>query len=571
MRNKTINLLESVQRNSIANTVDKVAEQFKSEIIEEYKASETKEMSTELENKITKALALEGVDSPEDWVADVCSVALDMTPTGEALAIKEDENTNTKGQLKQLGIRSIDDIINDLIHKEDTFRYQMLSRLQMDCDYFLGNGNRADKHLWAGNVPDHIKIMRALYNSFSDDKKPEWISMEDIDNYEKEMTDTLKESAALDKIGNAIKEDENTDIKGQLKQLGIKSIYVSDEHKRADEDELNKLGGLEYNYRLQRNSSKAHYYSYLSINHETLGDIYISFDTKTNKIDTTGFPWNFIEKAMTPEIKEFVETNEEFFNNLLKSKELSTGINLNESAILDKIGNIIPEGYKEYMLSNDFTAKTFNSKEKLLKDLKSYNITSFKDAVNNTLTINCKDMYGHRFKTIITWKHLDNKVQESEKKDIKNKADREKRPLTESVDWSYFDKFNDITSKYMPDRGEGETLASQIVTAINKLIYKWYNDGDVYDNVNSGMRGWANDLSSYANWLDKYCKPASKILDSIYNCNNDSEYENILKALADKCLTEEYLSTMEQPKQGSIYDCDGQYEFKEQYDDEEEY
>ena len=35
---------------------------------------------------------------------------------------------------------------------------------------------------------------------------------------------------------------------------------------------------------------------------------------------------------MTPEIKEFVETNEEFFNNLLKSKELGTGINLNESA-----------------------------------------------------------------------------------------------------------------------------------------------------------------------------------------------------------------------------------------------
>lgn len=437
MKKETINLLESVRQNSIANAVDKVAEQFKSEIIKEYKASETKEMSTKLENKITKALALEGVDSPENWVADVCSVALDMTPTGEALAIKEDENT--KGQLKQSGIKSIDDIINDLVHKEDTFRYQMLSRLQMDCDYFLGNGNRADKHLWAGNVPDHIKIMRALYNSFSDDKKPEWISMEDIDNYEKEMTNAPAESE---------------------------------------------------------------------------------------------------EKAQ-----------------------------LTESAALDKIGNAIPEGYKEYMLSNDFTAKTFNSKEKLLKDLKSYNITSFKDVVNNTLTINCKDMYGHRFKTIITWKHLDNKVQESEKKEIE---DREKRPLTESVDWSYFDKFNDITSKYMPDRGEGETLASQIVTAINKLIYKWYNDGDVYDNVNSGMRGWANDLSSYANWLDKYCKPASKILDSIYNCNNDSEYENILKALADKCLTEEYLSTMEQPKQGSIYDCDGQYEFKEQYDDDEE-
>lgn len=143
--------------------------------------------------------------------------------------------------------------------------------------------------------------------------------------------------------------------------------------------------------------------------------------------------------------------------------------------------------------------------------------------------------------------------------------------ITESVDWSYYNKFKNILDKYMSNSGEGETMASQIVTAINKLIYKWYNDGDVYDNVNSGMQGWANDLSDYANWLDKYCKPASQILDSIYNCSNDDEYENILKALADKCLDEKYLSTMEEkPKQGSIYDCEGQYEFSE-YNEEDDY
>lgn len=142
--------------------------------------------------------------------------------------------------------------------------------------------------------------------------------------------------------------------------------------------------------------------------------------------------------------------------------------------------------------------------------------------------------------------------------------------ITESVDWSYYNKFKNILDKYMSNSGEGETMASQIVTAINKLIYKWYNDGDVYDNVNSGMQGWANDLSDYANWLDKYCKPASRILDSIYNCSNDDEYENILKALADKCLDEKYLSTMEEkPKQGSIYDCEGQYEFEEQDENDE--
>ena len=51
--------------------------------------------------------------------------------------------------------------------------------------------------------------------------------------------------------------------------------------------------------------------------------------------------------------------------------------------------------------------------------------------------------------------------------------------LKESVDWGYFNKFEDTIDKYMPSSGEGETMASQIATAINKLVYKWYNDGDV--------------------------------------------------------------------------------------------
>lgn len=440
MKSKTINLLESIQQNSITNVINKVAEQFKSEIIEEYKASETKEMSTELENKITKALALEGVDSPEDWVADVCSVALDMTPTGEALAIKEDVNYNLGKDVEYLDTYEKAENYNEATNacKINAFK----ANIDLGEDIYAGTVKLEDgtieQHYFNvvdnGQVKDHSNIfatgtpkeyaginLSKIFKEKGYTPNPDGSATGpngeklDITITTNGIIFTIDENQVKyeDFIKESINEDENTDIKEQLKQLGIKSIYVSDEHKRADEDELNKLGGLEYNYRLQRNPSKAHYYSYLSINHETLGDIYISFDVETNKIDTTGFPWNFIEKAMTPEIKEFVETNEEFFNNLLKSKELGTGINLNESAILDKIGNIIPEGYKEYMLSNDFTAKTFNSKEKLLKDLKSYNITSFKDAVNNTLTINCKDMYGHRFKTIITWKHLNNKVQES--------------------------------------------------------------------------------------------------------------------------------------------------------------
>ena len=80
------------------------------------------------------------------------------------------------------------DIDKSVLQNDETFRYQLLGRMQTDCNYFLGNGNRLDKFLWAGSVEEQIAYMKALYNSFPDDKKPEWISLEDINNYEDAMT-----------------------------------------------------------------------------------------------------------------------------------------------------------------------------------------------------------------------------------------------------------------------------------------------------------------------------------------------------------------------------------------------
>lgn len=84
---------------------------------------------------------------------------------------------------------------SEYTHKDSKFKYMLLDRLKQDCEYFLGNGNGAEKHLWAGNIDDQIKLMKDLYNSFSDNQKPEWISIEDIDNYEKQMKSYNKNSA----------------------------------------------------------------------------------------------------------------------------------------------------------------------------------------------------------------------------------------------------------------------------------------------------------------------------------------------------------------------------------------
>ena len=77
-------------------------------------------------------------------------------------------------------------------NQKDEYNYMLLSRLKTDNDYFLGNGNRNPKHLWANNVKDQISEMKTLWNNLK--IKPEWLSMEDILNYEIKMTDSNKET-----------------------------------------------------------------------------------------------------------------------------------------------------------------------------------------------------------------------------------------------------------------------------------------------------------------------------------------------------------------------------------------
>lgn len=139
-----------------------------------------------------------------------------------------------------------------------------------------------------------------------------------------------------------------------------------------------------------------------------------------------------------------------------------------------------------------------------------------------------------------------------------------------AVNWDYFDRFEKVTSNYLPNYGEGDTVASQAVTAVMKLVYKWYNDGDVFDNTHY-MEGWCNDLSSYANWLAKYT-PAGTILNRVYKCYTGDDYEELLQDLADMILDSDWLEEWKDvPKAESIYDCAGEFKFVEYPEDEEEY
>ena len=139
-----------------------------------------------------------------------------------------------------------------------------------------------------------------------------------------------------------------------------------------------------------------------------------------------------------------------------------------------------------------------------------------------------------------------------------------------SVDWSYYNKFVSIKDKYLPVSGEGETRATQIITAVSKLVYKWYNDGDVFDNTYH-MNGWCNDLSSYANWLDKYAN-VDDVLGKISECYTYDDYEDLLKELTDITHDEVFLYEQDKmPKIDSIYTCKGRFKFVENNEDDEWY
>lgn len=76
-------------------------------------------------------------------------------------------------------------------NNDPEFLYQMLSRLESDCKYFLGNGNGYEKHLWASSINEQISAMKEIYNKL--DVKPEWLTMEQIKDYESKMILKLTE------------------------------------------------------------------------------------------------------------------------------------------------------------------------------------------------------------------------------------------------------------------------------------------------------------------------------------------------------------------------------------------
>ena len=175
------------------------------------------------------------------------------------------------------------------------------------------------------------------------------------------------------------------------------------------------------------------------------------------------------------------------------------------------------------------------------------------DDVNAEIKVNVNDARAKKLK-----KHPELKTQFESRK-------RVMRKLTESHSWDDFKspEADALSNKYLPVKGDGDNQASQAVTAASKLIYKWFNDGDVYDN-HYALEGWANDISGSANWLYNYIPGAADILKRIETISDADGYDDILWDIYNLVFDKDLLTELEtKPKVGDAYREEGPFEFEE--------
>ena len=76
--------------------------------------------------------------------------------------------------------------MEDWSKHEPRFRYMMLDRLRQDCEYYLRIGGSANC-LWAKDEKAQIANMKALWKTFEPEDTPEWLTWEDILEFERKM------------------------------------------------------------------------------------------------------------------------------------------------------------------------------------------------------------------------------------------------------------------------------------------------------------------------------------------------------------------------------------------------
>ena len=87
----------------------------------------------------------------------------------------------------------------------------------------------------------------------------------------------------------------------------------------------------------------------------------------------------------------------------------------------------------------------------------------------------------------------------------------------------------------VPDSGKADTKAGEIVRAIARIIYRYYNDGDKFFE-GYGLETAAPSVAYLMDTIDEVATYVANMLDRLYGFESDAQYNDAIETLADICL-----------------------------------
>ena len=133
-------------------------------------------------------------------------------------------------------------------------------------------------------------------------------------------------------------------------------------------------------------------------------------------------------------------------------------------------------------------------------------------------------------------------------------------------------KFDEFFDKYVPINGSADTLGGEIVRAINRIVYRYYNDGDTVDRYCGNEY---NHLRACDTFLKTYC-PAYHSLSNVKELEYEKNLCDRLKKVLDYLVANPNVFEIPNstdcianaPYEPWEYDDDEDYDYD---DDEDEY
>jgi hypothetical protein len=129
------------------------------------------------------------------------------------------------------------------------------------------------------------------------------------------------------------------------------------------------------------------------------------------------------------------------------------------------------------------------------------------------------------------------------------------------------EKRNDVLfEKLVPAEGQCDTLEGETLRAINRIIYRYYNDGDYwFDGYGCETAGPAE------SFLRQYGVIDLRVELEASNGTEDKEYEKQLAIMLEKIVTHIESCTEFRKNYHDMLDCEPRYEEEEEEEEEYEY